>query len=304
MKQDRKTEIKVGISLLVSVVILLWVIVWAKNVDLFSDKKELTISFNSVAGLTPGDLVAVNGVKKGIVESITLDGDTVLVKTTLDEDVDIRADASFSIMMLDLMGGKKIEISPGSSHQQIDYSVVQHGLFSGDISTAMATLSGMEHSIKNIIEELSITLSAVNDILVDDKFASDVKNAFSELNSLSKRTSQLIDENRAGIKSLIDSSKILVTTTNEFLQNNSNALTRTIEQTSTLVENSNRFIVKMDSLMKEIQSRENNIGKLLYDEQFYDDLKTSLENLKELTKILIEQLKNEGVNVDAKINLF
>lgn len=304
MKQDRKTEIKVGISLLVSVVILLWVIVWAKNVDLFSDKKELTISFNSVAGLTPGDLVAVNGVKKGIVESITLDGDTVLVKTTLDEDVDIRADASFSIMMLDLMGGKKIEISPGSSHQQIDYSVVQHGLFSGDISTAMATLSGMEQSIKNIIEELSITLSAVNDILVDDKFASDVKNAFSELNSLSKRTSQLIDENRAGIKSLIDSSKILVTTTNEFLQNNSNALTRTIEQTSTLVENSNRFIVKMDSLMKEIQSRENNIGKLLYDEQFYDDLKTSLENLKELTKILIEQLKNEGVNVDAKINLF
>lgn len=304
MKQDRKTEIKVGISLLVSVVILMWVIAWAKNVDLFSDKKELTISFNSVAGLTPGDLVAVNGVKKGIVESITLDGNNVLVKTTLDEDVDIRSDAAFSIMMLDLMGGKKIEISPGSSHQQIDYSVVQSGLFSGDISTAMATLSGMEQNIKNIIEELSITLSAVNNILVDDKFASDVKNAFSELNSLSKRTSQLIDENRVGIKSLIDSSKILVTTTNEFLQNNSNALTRTIDQTSTLVENSNRFIVKMDSLMKEIQSRENNIGKLLYDEQFYDDLRTSLENLKELTNILIEQLKNEGINVDAKINLF
>ncbi|HET54319.1 MAG TPA: MCE family protein, partial [Ignavibacteria bacterium] len=154
MRQDRKTEIKVGISLLVSLVILLWVIAWAKNVDIFSDKKELTISFNSVAGLTAGDQVAVNGVKKGYVESITLDGNTVLVNTILDEDVDIRSDATFSILMLDLMGGKKIEISPGISEQQIDYSVVQHGQFSGDISTAMATLSGMEQNIKNIIEEL------------------------------------------------------------------------------------------------------------------------------------------------------
>lgn len=304
MRQDRKTEIKVGISLLVSLVILLWVIAWAKNVDIFSDKKELTISFNSVAGLTAGDQVAVNGVKKGCVESITLDGNTVLVNTILDEDVDIKSDATFSILMLDLMVGKKIEISPGISEQQIDYSVVQHGQFSGDISTAMATLSGMEQNIKNIIEELSITLNAVNNILKDDKFASDVRTAFSELNLLSKKTSQLIDENRVGIKSLIDSSKNLVATTNEFLQNNSNALTKTIEQTSTLVENSNQFIVKLDSLMKEIQSRENNIGKLLYDEQFYDDLKLSLENLKELTSILIEQLKNEGINVDAKINLF
>jgi len=304
MRQDRKTEIKVGISLLVSLVILLWVIAWAKNVDLFSDKKELTISFNSVAGLSAGDQVAVNGVKKGYVESIYLVGNNVVVKTILDEDVDIRTDAAFSIMMLDLMGGKKIEISPGISEKQIDYSVVQHGRFSGDISTAMATLSGMEQNIKNIIEELSITLNAVNNILKDDKFASDVRTAFSELNLLSKKTSQLIDENRTGIKSLIDSSTSLVSTTNEFLQNNRNTLSRTIEQTSTLIDNSNQFIAKMDSLLKEIQSRENNIGKLLYDEQFYDDLKTSLENLKELTSILIEQLKNEGINVDAKINLF
>jgi len=94
MRQDRKTEIKVGISLLVSIVILMWVIAWAKNVDIFSDKKELTISFNSVAGLTAGDQVAVNGVKKGYVESITLDGNTVLVNTILDEDVDIRSAAS------------------------------------------------------------------------------------------------------------------------------------------------------------------------------------------------------------------
>ncbi len=304
MRQDRKTEIKVGISLLVSLVILLWVIAWAKNVDLFSDKKELTINFNSVAGLSPGDQVAVNGVKKGYVESIYLAGNNVVVKTILDEDVDIRTDAAFSIMMLDLMGGKKIEISPGISEKQIDYSAVQHGQFSGDISTAMATLSGMEQNIKNIIEELSITLNAVNNILKDDKFASDVRNTFSELNLLSKKTSQLIEENRIGIKSLIDSSTSLVSTTNKFLQNNSNTLTRTIEQTSTLIDNSSQFIAKMDSLLKEIQLRENNIGKLLYDEQFYDDLKTSLDNLKELTSILIEQLKNEGINVDAKINLF
>lgn len=301
MITNKKTEVKVGLSLLVSLVILIWVIAWARNVNVFSDQKELIISFNSVAGLGTGDQVSINGVRKGYVDKIEISGSKVLVKALLDEDVDIRSDATFSIMMLDLMGGKKLEVYPGISDDQLDYSKVQDGYFSGDISTAMASLSGMEQNIKKIIEELTITLDGMNNIIADDDFIKNIKNSVAELNKLSQSVTSLIDENREGIKTLVDSTIVLVSNSNNLLETNSENITTSLEQTKTLLHNSNLLVSRIDSFLKEIKNKENNVGKILYDDQFYTDLKTMMENVKELTNTLNEQLKNEGINVDANI---
>ncbi|WKZ71268.1 MAG: MlaD family protein [Melioribacteraceae bacterium] len=304
MKDDKKTEIKVGISLLVSIIILIWVIAWAKNVDIFSDQKELLVSFNSVAGLSLGDQVSVNGVRKGYVDQISNHGNNVLVKLILDNDVELKKDAQFSIMMLDLMGGKKIEVMPGDEAEPLDYNVTQTGHFAGDISTTMAKLGMMEENIRTIIEELTITLHSVNNIIGDDEFADNLKTSVASLRDLSYKTSLLLDENRKGIKSLLDSTNVLVSNSNKFIENNSVKISETIDQTSILLKNSNELISKIDKFFVEIKEQKNFAGKILYDEKFYSDLKTSVESLKELTLILIEQLKNEGINVDANISIF
>lgn len=304
MKDNKKTEIKVGISLLVSLIILIWVIAWAKNVDIFSDQKELLVSFNSVAGLALGDQVSVNGVRKGYVDQISNHGNNVLVKLILDHDVELKKDAQFSIMMLDLMGGKKIEVMPGDEVEPLDYNVTQSGQFAGDISTTMAKLGMMEENIRTIIEELTITLHSVNNIIGDDQFAANLKASVASLRDLSYKTSLLLDENRKGIKSLIDSTNALVSNSNKFIENNSSKISETIDQTSILLKNSNELISKIDQFFVEIKGQKNFAGKILYDDNFYSDLKTSVESLKELTTILIEQLKNEGINVDANISIF
>lgn len=301
MVTNKKTELKVGISLLVTLIILIWVIAWAKNVSVFSDEKELTISFNSVAGLASGDQVSINGVRKGYVKDIHISGSEVLVNVMLEEDADLRSDASFSIMMLDLMGGKKLEISPGKSEVPLDYSVAHEGYFSGDISTAMAALSGMERNIKTVIEELTVSLDAVNNLIGDQDFTTSIKNSVNELERLSKKVSLLIDENREGIKTLVDSTSVLVSNSNSLLAKNSNNITSSLEQTKVLLENSNVLVTRIDTFLKEIKDKENNIGKILYDDQFYTDLTKMMENIKELTKTLNDQLQNDGVNVDANI---
>lgn len=301
MVTNKKTELKVGISLLVTLIILIWVMAWAKNVSVFSDEKELTISFNSVAGLASGDQVSINGVRKGYVKDIHISGSEVLVNVMLEEDADLRSDASFSIMMLDLMGGKKLEISPGKSEVPLDYSVAHEGYFSGDISTAMAALSGMERNIKTVIEELTVSLDAVNNLIGDQDFTTSIKNSVNELERLSKKVSLLIDENREGIKTLVDSTSVLVSNSNSLLAKNSNNITSSLEQTKVLLENSNVLVTRIDTFLKEIKDKENNIGKILYDDQFYTDLTKMMENIKELTKTLNDQLQNDGVNVDANI---
>ena len=54
----------------------------------------------------------------------------------------------------------------------------------------------------------------------------------------------------------------------------------------------------------EIKNKNNNLGKILYDKELYDNLTQSVAKLSEISKILLEQLKKEGINIDAHIKLF
>ena len=112
MKDQRKTEIRVGITIVVGLLIFIWILGWAKNFSLNPSENYLNIKFNNASGLEIGDDVTVNGVRKGNVEDIKVEGQSVIVKISLDNDVNLKEDAKFGISMLDLMGGKKVEISP------------------------------------------------------------------------------------------------------------------------------------------------------------------------------------------------
>ena len=74
MKNQKKTEIKVGITVVVGVLVFLWIFGWAKNYNINSNRKEMTIEFNSVAGLEVGDAATINGVRKGFVDDIEVKG--------------------------------------------------------------------------------------------------------------------------------------------------------------------------------------------------------------------------------------
>ena len=70
MKDQRKTEIKVGVTVILGLLIFLWIYGWAKNFTVNSHRKEISVEFASVSGLSEGDPVTINGVKKGYVKKI------------------------------------------------------------------------------------------------------------------------------------------------------------------------------------------------------------------------------------------
>ena len=128
MKDQRKTEIRVGVTVVLGLLIFIWILGWAKNFSLTPSENYLFVKFNNASGLEIGDDVTVNGVRKGNVEDIKVDDQNVIVKISLDNDVQLKQDAKFGISMLDLMGGKKVEIEPGSSQDKLDPNKVQQGI--------------------------------------------------------------------------------------------------------------------------------------------------------------------------------
>jgi len=301
MKNNRKAEIKVGITVIAAIIILLWLFGWAKNYNLGAAQKELSIRFDNIAGLEVGDRVTINGIRKGTVESFLNDGNSVIVKTLMDGNAEIKEDAQFTILMLDLMGGKKIEINPGTSANEIDYSQIQNGYFAGDISTAMAMLSSVQNDLVDVIKEVKISLNNMNDIIADKDFSENVKISFENINKLSNQLSILIESNKNEISGLISSGKNLTESANNLITENKEQIGESIKRLNDFINNSNSLVKKIDESISEIKNKENNIGKILYDENFLKEITETLNRVKELTRLLQTQLEGDGINVDANI---
>ncbi|OGU56293.1 MAG: ABC transporter substrate-binding protein [Ignavibacteria bacterium RBG_13_36_8] len=298
MRDNRKTEIKVGITVSIAIIIIILIFGWAKNLSLNSERKILTLKFNSIAGLDVGDGVMINGYKMGYVNDVIIKENYALIKVNLDKEVDIREDAKFSIMMLDLMGGKKIEIDPGKSKQLIDYSIVHEGDFLGDISTAMAMLSSVQSDMVDVIREIKVTLTNMNSVIADDEFNKNLKQSINNLKLLTRNMNNFLQENRMQLQILINSSSELVNNTKDLLKQNRTVIDSILANADNLMKNSSLLLNRLNEFAKETSESNNNLGRVLYDEKFMMDLKTSIEQVKELTQILIEQLKGEGLNLD------
>lgn len=304
MKDQRKTEIKVGVTVTVAVLLLIWVIGWAKNFSLNPERKIVKVEFETVSGLEVADMVTVNGVRKGFVEDIRVNKNSAYAILSFDKDVDLRADAEFAISMLDLMGGKKVEVKQGIAPEKLDFSKVQTGSFYADIPLVMKIVGSFNDEIQSLMKKIDVTLSSINTYLTDEAFNRELKNSLTNLSEVSTQLRAMIGENRNEFKLLVKNSNELVDETKSFINENKEDISGLIKKTESLMTSSNDLITKIDKLVSETSNKQNNLGKFLYDENMMNDLKATLQSVKELTDILNAQLKGEGVNVDAKIDLF
>lgn len=301
MKNERIIEIKVGITVIAGLLILLWIFGWAKNFSLSSNPYTVKVRFDNVSGLEIGDQVTVNGMKKGFVQDMKVGANNVLVELSIENDIVLQEDATFAISMLDLMGGKKVEVFPGKSNISFDKTKVAQGIFYSDIPSAMSLFGSVQDDLVTVLKDVKISLGSLNKIVSNDSFNDDVKKSVSNLVLLTDKINAMLNENRSDIKKLTTNAVELSEKTNKLLTDNTDNINILFSDLKSLVKKSDELLTDLNTLTSETINQQNNIGKLLYDKEIFKKLNTTLERIDELTSILIDQLKNEGINVDANI---
>lgn len=301
MKDTRKTEIKVGVTALIGVIVFIWIFGWAKNFSLQSNEQLIKINFKNVAGLEIGDQVTVNGLRKGFVKDMKIEPNNILVEISVSKDVILKDDATFAISMLDLMGGKKVEIFPGSSSNPLALDKIYDGQFYADIPSVMTLFGSVQDDLVILLQDLKTSLKSVNKYLSDDQLAANVRKSINNLMNLSDKLDQILTENRSDIKELTSNAVELTQKSNKLITDNEKNINQIMISLKTVFEKSDTLLIRLNELTRETVNKENNIGKILYDEQLINDLKQTLKQANELTLILVEQLKNDGIKVDANI---
>lgn len=304
MKNERKTELKVGITVSFAIIFFLWVFGWAKNYSLADSRKEVSVLFDNVAGLEIGDQATVNGVRKGFVETVEIRPNGVHVVLSFDSDTKLQEDAAFSVTMLDLMGGKRVEVHPGVASNELDYTKTHQGVFVADIPKVMELVGNFSGSIPSIMNKVDSSLTALNSLVSDIKMQNSIRNSVNNLEDISVKLNAMITENRNGIKTLVQNSVDLTNETKQLIGDNKELINTTLRDVNSLLQSTDKVIKEIEGLLTETKNKNNSLGKALYDDKLISDLQETLSTVKELTRVLVDQLKGEGVNVNAKIDLF
>lgn len=304
MKENRKTNIKVGLTVIVALLIFIWILGWAKRITIAGDYNVLKIRFDSVSGLEIGDHITINGVKMGKVHDIRIDGNYVLVEGYIPKSVIIKKDARATVEMLDLMGGKKIELKPGESDELFDLNQVLIGKLSTDIPGALAMVGNVEQDLKAIILDTRNLLDKINSNLSDENLIGSLRISVKNLEEITTNLNSFLVKNNSKLERTIENISTLTEKTDKFLTQNTDTLIATFQETRILISNLNKVVASLDKIIEQTETGQNNIGKIVYDEELYTKLKQSINKLDEISNILLEQLNSKGIKVDAKLRLF
>ena len=297
MKEQQRNEIKVGLTVVVGLLILLAGFSVFKDWSIGRSEYAVKIHFPHSAGLESGDEVAVNGVQSGKVSSVELENGGVLVTALIESDVQVYEDAQPVIQMLELMGGKKIEIRQGGDGKPVGPDDVLEGSVDPDISGALGLLGQMKGDVQNIAMQSDSLLRNLNAIVGDKRFIGSLKETAANLHVLSAELRLYMTRNSDNINDLTVNLTSLTGRVDTMLVALQPAIEGSLEKSDRVLTGADSLIADVHGLVREIRDSRGMLHTAIHDTSLVGRMDRMLMKLDTLTTILIEGEFNTHIDL-------
>ncbi len=311
MNVSRNTEIKVGIVSLAALILLILGISMGKGLRFSAGESIIKLRFPASGGIQASSPVVVNGVDRGDVKSIENNNGSVLITASIDNIDDLREDAHARITILEITGGKKIEIFPGTSPNKLKEGSEIQGTTPPDLSELVALFGEVSGDAIGLVRRLDTIAAGVTYLLEDGKLADDIKVTVSNLKNVSANANTLLDDNYNNIQNSLNNLAIITQDLKIAIKNNepkvSNIIAELentikdikpiINKTDNAIANADKLILDLNSIASEVKDGEGFANKLIYDKKFAGTLDSALTDIYKFIKFIEEH----GVNVNLRL---
>jgi phospholipid/cholesterol/gamma-HCH transport system substrate-binding protein len=288
------TKLQVGVFMLITLLTFFIGISFLKNKKILSKQNTYYIMYNEAAGIVKGSDVMIKGVKIGsVTETSLLNEDNinkVKIKIAIDKKITIKKNAK-ALIKTGLIGKSCIEIDQPNEPNEI---LKNNGFIECYKEIKKAGGRELNNAINNI------------DMFTANLLESQVKinSIINDLQSITQATKLTLNINNTGEKI----NKVI-----ENLANEKTGIPHVMKNLNTIVNSLdpnkiNNIINTLENISQKIQEGEGTIGKLVYDQEVYENLKTSLVSLDDLLKNIKNKPKRYlhfsilGLNNDNKKN--
>ncbi len=279
---SRKTEIQVGVTVLVAIAILLWGIAWLSTLAKANIQRVWHVRFPQAGGLAEGNEVQVNGVRKGVVKSLRLDGDHVIVDLALAKDVELTRGSKVVVRSVSMMGDKVIAVDYRRAGEPWSPRDTIPGHYEKGLPEVMADVGGATGSIITIAAQLDSLASAMYR-------GGGLMQTVDNFMRTSRELAAAVAENRAALRTTLDNFSSTSTAAKELVVDRQARLAAALDHFADAAEKLDRLSGQLDSLRASLQSTaskldrgEGTLGRLVNDQRLYTDLSTSVRDLRAL----------------------
>jgi phospholipid/cholesterol/gamma-HCH transport system substrate-binding protein len=279
---DKSTELKVGLVVLASCLLLLVGFIWIKGFSFQQSHYQYAVIFSNIGSLERGDPVSVSGVAKGKVDKIQLYQGDVLVTIDLAEDVVLKNDAKFTVMNIGLMGERFIAVETGHSDTRLDLSKPLRGSYDIGIPEVMGRMGEMIDQIRRLTGHLETVIGT-------ESSQAALIQTIENLRSISQRIDTLLEQNKGRLDQTLGDLSKTSTELKQMVTTNKDKLQQTVDNFSSASGKLDNITTTLDTLsifLKSITSKvengEGSLGQLLNDTTLYDQIKKTTQNVDSL----------------------
>ncbi len=279
-KEIMTKEIKIGVTVVVAVILLIYGLNFLKGVSLFQDNNTYYVAFPDVSGLAESNPVYVNGYPIGNVRSINYDYDNpgnVYVAVEVKENIRI-SEGSYGKLDAQMLGGVTMSIVLGDSPLCISPGDTIPG---GPSLGALDQLGQMMPGLQALMTKIDSILTSVNTLLATPALQQTLENTAQITQALKTTTSNLntlmagpVSNMAANLEPTTKNLQLLTEKLEKIdyegtMTNVNNTLAGVQEVTATLNQS-------VATTMQKLESPNSSLGLLLNDNQLYNNLNSNL----------------------------
>ncbi len=275
-------EVRVGIFVLVGFLAVITILFLFTDPATFRGRYYLVTEVEDAGGVRRGDPVQMRGVNIGRVHGFEMANEGVRMSLEIYGRWRVPEDSYSRITGMGLLGGRTVEVVPGSSQRMLSGAEILPGS-SGERVEELATEVGVE------VRELL----ARTRLLMDDSTIASVRGSAGELETLLVAMNAVVGEQRGELRALTASllrsaREIEEAATGEEL---TRALARA-EATMEVWDETGRSLMRsseaLESLLARIEAGEGTLGRLATDDALYDNVSDAVTELRELIQDIRE----------------
>ena len=282
-------EFKTGVVAVVIISLFIWGYNYMKGLNLFDGPLQTYFTeYTNVQGLNTSSVVTINGVEVGKVLDIKFSKDEtkrgrLIVEFSVEEDFDFSKNSVAKIYSASLMGGKSLAIVPSYEGETAVSGDFLRGEIESDIfSSVTEKLNPLQAKVENVIVSADSLMTGLTDVL-DVKSRQSLKSSIAELNltvtnfkNASQSVNKLIESNDEKLSRTLtnaeEMTKNLSKLSDTLVNANLGLTIRDIEST----------ITSLNEVLNGLEKGEGSLGKLLKDEEMYNNLTNASKELEEL----------------------